>query len=159
MVHCHLKTHCRCQLFTNRHLDYDQLVSDPKNWGQKAKPMANSISLNIFVENAGILQCQFMLEGLCNRCLTSLLTNLVYQPPHQPHLPASSPTSLTSLLTKLLYQPLPLAISKVECKAKDHVYIWDLYPTIREGKLEFLFESSIEYYHPSTSRILLQPIS
>jgi len=24
----------------------------------------------------------------------------------------------------------------MECKAKDHVYIWDLYPTIREGKLE-----------------------
>src|SRR5438046_10674333 len=98
--------------------------------------------------------------------LTSPLTNLTYQPPHQPHLPASSPTSLTSLLTNLLYQPpyqplhqpLPLAISKVECKAKDHVYIWDLYPAIREGKLEFLFESSIEYYHPSTSHILMQPI-
>src|SRR5438045_827531 len=104
-------------------------------------------------------------QAWCNRCLTSLLTNLIYQPPHQPHLPASSPTtlpassptSLTSLLTKLLYQPLPLAISKVECKAKDHLYIWDLYPAIRGGKLEFIFLSSIEYYHPSTSYILMQP--
>src|SRR5438045_9045920 len=74
----------------------------------------------------------------CNKRLTSLLTNLAYQPPHQPRLPATSPTSLTShltnhltsLLTNLLYQPLPLAISKVGCKAKNHVYIWDLYPTI-----------------------------
>src|SRR5438045_3948744 len=70
--------------------------------------------------------------------MTSPLTNLTYQPPHQPpyqpphqpHLPASSPTSFTSLLTNLLYQPLPLVISKVGCKAKNHVYIWDLYPTI-----------------------------
>src|SRR5216110_717598 len=76
--------------------------------------------------------------------LTSHLTNLTYQPPHQPPyqpphqpcLPASSPTSFTSLLTNLLYQPLPLAISKVGCKAKNHVYIWDLYPTIWGGKLE-----------------------
>src|SRR5438045_3994278 len=66
-------------------------------------------------------------------------------------LPASSPTSLTSLLTNLLYQPphqppyqpLPLAISKMECKAKDHVYIWDLYPTIRESKFEFLFYQAL----------------
>src|SRR5436189_859287 len=80
----------------------------------------------------------------CNKRLTSHLTNLTYQPPHQPCLPAtspttlptSSPTSLTSLLTNLLYQPLPLAISKVGCKAKNHVYIWDLYPTIWGGKLE-----------------------
>src|SRR5438045_9641885 len=91
-------------------------------------------------------------QNSCHRHLTSLLTNLAYPTPHQPHLPASSPTtlpassptSLTSLLTNLLYQPphqppyqpLPLAISKMECKAKDHVYIWDLYPTIRKGKLE-----------------------
>src|SRR5438045_6406489 len=76
--------------------------------------------------------------------LTSHLTNLTYQPPHQPpyqppqqpRLPASSPTSFTSLLTNLLYQPLPLAISKVGCKAKNHVYIWDLSPTIWGGKLE-----------------------
>src|SRR5438045_3065503 len=40
----------------------------------------------------------------CNKHLTSLLTNLAYQPPHQPCLPAftnlayqPSPTSLTSL--------------------------------------------------------------
>src|SRR5438045_1780252 len=33
---------------------------------------------------------------------TSLLTNLLYQPPHQPPLPASSPTSFTSLLPNLL---------------------------------------------------------
>src|SRR5437667_8934897 len=73
--------------------------------------------------------------------LTSHLTNLAYQPPHQPpyqpphqpHLPAPSPTSFTSLLTNLLYQPLPLVISKVGCKAKNHVYIWDLYPTIGGG--------------------------
>src|SRR5947207_986360 len=44
-------------------------------------------------------------EVTCNRHLTSLLTNLIYQPPqqppyqppHQPHLPASSPNSFTSL--------------------------------------------------------------
>src|SRR5438045_2740822 len=50
---------------------------------------------------------------VCNKHLTSLLTNLAYQPPHQPHLaatspttlPTSSPTLLTSLLTNLLYQP------------------------------------------------------
>src|SRR5436190_13722397 len=64
--------------------------------------------------------------------LTNLLTNLTYQPPHQPPLPASLPTSFTNLL----YQPLPLVISKVGCKAKNHVYIWDLYPTICGGKLE-----------------------
>src|SRR5436190_22188750 len=31
----------------------------------------------------------------------------------------------------------------MEYKAKDHVYIWDLYPTIREGKLEFPFLSTL----------------
>ena len=98
--------------------------------------------------------------------LTSLLTNLTYQPPYQPHLPASSPTSsptsLTSLLTNLLYQPpyqplhqpLPLAISKVECKAKDHVYIWDLYPTIREGKLESSSFSVIKHRTLSPNHLL-----
>src|SRR5438552_16487855 len=76
---------------------------------------------------------------LLTTSLPSLLTHLLYQPPHQPPLPASSPTSFTSLLTNLLYQPLPLAISKVGCKAKNHVYIWDLYPTIWGGKLESYF--------------------
>ena len=95
--------------------------------------------------------------------LTSHLTNLAhqpphqppYQPPHQPCLPASSPTSFTSLLTNLLYQPLPLAISKVGCKAKNHVYIWDLYPTIWGGSLSLLLTSS----HQARNIITKPPIA
>src|SRR5438045_2804065 len=74
--------------------------------------------------------------GACNKCLTSLLTNLLYQPPHQ---------------------PLPLAISKMECKAKDHVYIWDLYPTIREDKLESSSSSSSS--HQARNIITKPPIA
>src|SRR5438045_5868190 len=89
--------------------------------------------------------CCPLASPLLHKRLTSLLTNLAYQPPHnlayqpphQPPLPTSSPTSLPATYQPS-HQPLPLAISKMECKAKDHVYIWGLYPTIREGSLSLL---------------------
>src|SRR5438045_5677838 len=50
-------------------------------------------------------RCNKRLPATSPTLLTSHLTNLAYQPPHQPSLPPTSPTSLTSHLTNLAYQP------------------------------------------------------
>src|SRR5438045_8926760 len=71
------------------------------------------------------------------------------------HDTTSSPTSLTSLLTNLLYQPLPLATSKVGCKAKNHVYIWDLYLTIWGASLSLILSPT----HQACNIITKPPVA
>src|SRR5436190_11060595 len=50
------------------------------------------------------IHCTLLCNGYCNKRLTSLLTNLAYQPPHQPCLPA---------FTNLAYQPSPTLLTSL----------------------------------------------
>src|SRR5438045_2935414 len=63
---------------------------------------------------ADIKKSEFSVKH-CNRCLTSLLTNLIYQPLTN-HLTSLLTNHLTSLLTNLAYQPphqTPLPASSI----------------------------------------------
>jgi hypothetical protein len=103
---------------------------------------------------------------LAYSCAASLSTNLLYQPLHQPPIPASLPTSYTSLSTNLLYQPLhqpPIPASPPT--SSDEIQGWEscIYrtyiPLLWRASLSFLLRTDqtalITIYHLSSSTPLL----
>src|SRR5436190_9922857 len=106
--------------------------------------LARSRSSLIFASNSSGV--------ICNKRLTSLLTNLAYWPPHQPPY-QPSPTLLTSLhqphlpaSTNLAYQPshqpLPLANSRWDARLRI-MYIYGTYiPPLERASLSLILSSS-----------------
>src|SRR5438045_8399396 len=85
---CSLQRHLGCHKCSKIRLSHKNQTPIQHLWWEMM--MASQSSL---IQLHQTLLCLMELSW-CNKCLTSLLTNLTYQPPHQPHLPATSPTTL-----------------------------------------------------------------